>query len=335
MDAGRFLTLSTALVLGSCASDAPAPPAVSPVAEAAAFTAPANPDARPGRPGTPAAPAPAPGPAGPPRDPGPSVPGPDSAAPPRPSLMGRAAIAAANLEARTPSAADAFVGGVQVFAFAPGRIYEVWTAPLRVTVLTLAEGERVTATAAGDTLRWRIGEAISGTGAGARVNVLIKPLETGLQTNLVLTTTRGVYLLHLRSGPDDAFNAAVAWDEAALRPQTPRPAPDSPVPPDLAVVEPAGPIDAAYRIEPRGRAPRWTPVSVFNDGVRTFIVLDPRVAVDEAPALFVIADGEAQMTNYRQAGDRLIVDRVFDVAELRLGVRRPQVVRIHRLEARR
>ena len=48
--------------------------------------------------------------------------------------------------------------------------------------------------------------------------------------------------------------------------------------------------------------------------------------------LFVIApDGETQMANYRQAGGLFIVDRVFERAELRLGDRRPQIVRIRRL----
>ena len=66
--------------------------------------------------------------------------------------------------------------------------------------------------------------------------------------------------------------------------------------------------------------------------MRTFITFPPDLQIDEAPALFVIAaDGEAQMVNYRQAGGLFIVDRVFDRAELRLGDRRPQIVRLRRL----
>ncbi|WP_313552932.1 TrbG/VirB9 family P-type conjugative transfer protein [Brevundimonas sp.] len=85
-------------------------------------------------------------------------------------------------------------------------------------------------------------------------------------------------------------------------------------------------------MDPRGRAPRWTPTAVFNDGTRTFITFSPDLQVDEAPALFVIApDGEAEMVNYRQQGGLFLVDRVFDRAELRLGDRRPQIVRLHRL----
>lgn len=242
---------------------------------------------------------------------------------------GRAAIAVANQAARAPSRADGFVGGVQVFAWSPGRVFEVWTAPLRVTTLTLGEGEILVSKAAGDTIRWQIGEVASGAGAARRIHVLLKPLERGLETNLVLTTNRRVYLLDLKSGAAAAFNAAIAWDEPvasmAGTDVEERKGADP-------LVTPQGPLDARYRIEPQGRRARWTPSSVFNDGLRTFIAFDADLQVDEAPVLFVLApDGEAQLVNYRQQGGLFVVDRLFDRAELRLGGRRPQVVRILRL----
>ena len=256
---------------------------------------------------------------------------------------GRRAIVAANSEARAPSRSDAFVGGVQVFAWSPGRVFEVWTAPLRVTTLTLGEGETLVSKAAGDTLRWQIGETTSGSGADQRTHVLLKPLERGLETNLVLTTTRRVYFLELRSGSADGFNAAVAWDVTPLNAADTLSHEDtvgeSPGATQEAsriadpVVTPQGVLDARYRIEPQGRRPRWTPTAVFNDGARTFVAFADDLQVDEAPALFVIApDGEAQLVNYRQSGGLFVVDRVFDRAELRLGDRRPQIVRLQRLE---
>lgn len=252
--------------------------------------------------------------------------------PPAEAPSGRAAIAQANRSARAASRADAFVGGVQVFGWADGRVYEVWTAPLRVTTLTLAPGETVTAKAAGDTVRWQIGESQSGAGAAARTHVLIKPLQAGLETNLVLTTSQRVYFLTLRSGGADAFNAAIAWDYGFAASNPPAGDPPSGLPPvDVQAATPQGPLDARYRIEARGRAPRWTPTAVFNDGTRTFITLSPGAAIDEAPALFVRAGAELQLVNYRQADGVLIVDRLFDEAELRLGDRRPQIVRIRRL----
>jgi len=260
-------------------------------------------------------------------------------APGRSAASGRRAIVAANSEARAASRSDAFVGGVQIFAWSPGRVFEVWTAPLRVTTLTLGDGETLVSRAAGDTVRWQIGETTSGAGPDQRTHVLLKPLERGLETNLVLTTNLRVYYIELKSGPADGFNAAVAWNTpagayaspftgagGAGAPGGPRPIPDP-------VATPEGPLDARYRIEPQGRRARWTPTAVFNDGARTFIAFADDLQTDEAPALFVLAaDGEAQLVNYRQAGGLFIVDRVFDRAELRLGDRRPQIVRIRRLQ---
>ncbi|MEH6664485.1 MAG: TrbG/VirB9 family P-type conjugative transfer protein [Brevundimonas sp.] len=246
-------------------------------------------------------------------------------------VAGPPAIEAANRAARTASRSDRFEGGTQVFAWAPGRVFEVWTAPLRVTTLTLGQGETLISRAAGDTVRWQIGEAISGEGPDQRTHVLLKPLERGLETNLVLTTNQRVYLIELRSGGAGAFNAAVRW-RAPAPAQNPVTAAGPPVPagPD-PVVRPQGPLDAGYRLESRGRRPAWAPAAVFNDGRRTFIAFDTETPMDEAPALFVIAsDGRAQLTNYRQSGGVFIVDRVVEAAELRLGGRRSQVVRILR-----
>ena len=97
------------------------------------------------------------------------------------------------------------------------------------------------------------------------------------------------------------------------------------------ILDPEARFDGRYAIRPQGHRPRWTPTSVFNDGRRTFITFDADLQVDEAPALFVIAaDGERQLVNYRQIGGLFVIDRLFDQAELRLGDRRPQIVRLVR-----
>lgn len=250
-----------------------------------------------------------------------------------PVRIGRRAIAEANVEARAASRSDRFEGGVQVFAWSPGRVYEVWTSPLRVTTLTLGEGETLIAKAAGDTVRWQVGEARSGDAVAGRTHVLLKPLQRGLETNLVLTTDRRVYLVALKSGAPEAFNPAIAWDTpspaAAADLVEPEPMPES------GPVRPQGPLNARYAIEGRARA-AWTPTAVFDDGRRTFLVFGPGLEATEAPALFVIGpDGDAQYVNYRQSGGLFIADRLFDRAELRIGDRRPQIVRIRRLEGGR
>ena len=233
-----------------------------------------------------------------------------------PVALGRSAIEAANTEARQASRADRFVGGVQVFEWRPGRIYEVWAAPMRVTTLTLAPGETVVSKAAGDTVRWQLAETASGDGAARRVHILLKPLERDLETNMVLTTSRRVILIALRSGAASGFNAAVAWDVE------PSPAEaDGPREMD-------GPIET-YTMAPVGRAPRWMPLAVFADGRATHIVLPPDAGA--TPVLVAkTSDGQDRLINYRQQGAVLSTDLVLDQAELRVGGARPRIVRLAR-----
>jgi len=253
-----------------------------------------------------------------------------------PAATGQTAIAAANARAREASRSEAFVGGVQVFTYDAGRVYEVWTAPLRVTTLTLAPGETIVSKAAGDTVRWQIGETTSGQGPAQRAHVMIKPLARGLETNLVLATSQRVYLLQLQSGPPETFNASVTWDVGAvLAPAAAALGGDAAATAPDPLVTPAGPLDARFKIQPRGRRPAWTPTAVMTDGVHTFLSFPPELAAQEAPALFVVGPGgEAQLVNYRQQDGLWVVDRVFDEAELRVGDKHPQVVRIVRTGGR-
>lgn len=211
--------------------------------------------------------------------------------------------------------------GERRLVWGPGRVFAVRAAPLRVTALVLPPGETLLTRAAGDTIRWKIGEARSGGGEAERALVLLKPLERGLATNLVLATSKRLYLIDLVSGGAEDFDASVSWiieDEALAQP---------------IVVAGTDPTRAGrYVIEPRGRAPRWTPVAVHDDGRRTVVEFGAELAEDEAPALFDLgADGERRLIAWRQVGRTYVVDRLLERAELRLGARRPQVVRIRRL----
>jgi len=245
----------------------------------------------------------------------------------------RRALGQAHAAARAVSSEDRFEGGVRVFAWAPGRVYEIWAAPLRVTTLTLSPGEVLIDRAAGDTVRWQVGQATSGAGAEVRTHVLLKPLQSHLATNLILTTNRRIYLIELRSAGSEAFNTAARWEPEVLPVEPPREPVEVSLPPPL--IDPEAMIEAGYRIEPQGARQPWTPTSVFNDGRRTFITFAPDMQFNEGPALFVIGqDGERQLVNYRQVGGLFIVDQVLERAELRLGDRRHQAVRIHRTGTR-
>lgn len=76
-----------------------------------------------------------------------------------------------------------------------------------------------------------------------------------------------------------------------------------------------------------GDSPAWRPLRVYTDGEKTYIQFPRAMAFGSAPALVGLDnDGgwfsspSQQMVNYRIAGDRYVVDRVLDRAELVSGV---------------
>lgn len=73
----------------------------------------------------------------------------------------------------------------------------------------------------------------------------------------------------------------------------------------------------------------------FDDGRQVFVEFPAGIAQGEVPPLWVIgSSGQAELVNYRVRGRYIVVDRLFGAAELRLGGRRQQRVRIERTHAR-
>ncbi len=62
-------------------------------------------------------------------------------------------------------------------------------------------------------------------------------------------------------------------------------------------------------------------MQVFDDGRQTFVAFPSTVAEGDMPPLFVIgADGKStELVNYRVEGRHMVVDRLFQTAELRMG----------------
>lgn len=240
-----------------------------------------------------------------------------------------ARVEAANAAARVEPRRDGYFNAVQVFPFSPGALYQVYVAPGQITDIALEPGERLTGAgpvAAGDTVRWIIGNTESGNDDTRRVHVLVKPTRPAIETNLVINTDRRTYLIELRSY-DKPYMPSVAWFYPESRSSRARTAPPAPVLPEIA--------QRRYRYAIEGDKPPWRPVGVYDDGRKVYIEFSPGIVQGEMPPLFVIGPaGRPELVNYRTYGNVLIVDRLFAAAELRLGDERQQKVRIVRSDGR-
>jgi type IV secretion system protein VirB9 len=201
-------------------------------------------------------------------------------------------------------------------------------AVLQVCDVELQPGEQVSSVNLGDAVRWLVEPALSGGGDDAIQHLVIKPLDVGLETSLMVTTNRRTYHLRLRSHrteymPRVAFSypesAVSKW--AAVKKQA---ASQQARKGSTTKNEYLGNLDFAYRVN--GNAP-FKPSRVYNDGVKTIIEMPSTFSQGEAPTLLVIRESGSMfkkddevIVNYRIQDGRYIVDTLFEKAVLVAGV---------------
>lgn len=246
-------------------------------------------------------------------------------------------VVAANAAARVQPVKDGFLNAIQQYPWTDGALYQVYAAPGQVTDIALQEGEQLVGAgpvAAGDTVRWIIGDTISGAGGTTRVHILVKPTRPDLSTNLVINTDRRTYHLELRAGAS-AYMASVSWTYPqdalmALKRRNAAAVAAAPVAAGLDIAS----LNFRYRVD--GDKVPWKPLRAFDDGRQVFIEFPAAVTQGEIPPLFVNgAAGDSELVNYRVQGRFMVVDRLFAAAELRLGDKHSeQHVRIVREDGR-
>jgi type IV secretion system protein VirB9 len=263
------------------------------------------------------------------------IPGARSAPEPRDP---RQRVDLANAAARVQPSRSGYLNAVQVYPYAEGALYQVYAAPGQVTDIALQEGEQLVGSgpvAAGDTVRWIIGDTESGTANAKRVRILVKPTRPDVITNLVINTDRRTYHMELRS-TERTYMASVSWiypqDQLiALRRRN-------------ALADAATPVEAnldvdaiRFRYAIEGDNPPWRPLRAFDDGKKVYIEFPRGISQGEMPPLFIVGpEGKtSELVNYRVHGNHMVVDRLFAAAELRLGDRGSEHrVRIVRTDGR-
>jgi P-type conjugative transfer protein TrbG len=214
---------------------------------------------------------------------------------------------------------------------------------LQVTDIELEPGEVVTQVNVGDTTRWSVESAVSGSGSEQTQHLIVKPRDIGLTTSLVVTTDHRTYHLILVSDEKEFMHSVrfVYDHEKTAQPaSTPMPAAAAPTPtPRRVAADPPRPrhqpldgkrvalmeaddTDDGYVVS--GKAD-WRPVTVYSKGGKTYIEMPASVRHKEAPVLFEetrkgLFHHEKILVNYRVKGQWYVVDKVIDKGTLVSGV---------------
>lgn len=105
-------------------------------------------------------------------------------------------------------AGTAYKAGLVTFAYGSG-IPTVVCALLELTDLAFEKGESILSVQLGDSVRWNIESAISGSANDSVDHLIVKPLEAGLKTSMLITTDRRTYHIRLKSTEADFMPAVV------------------------------------------------------------------------------------------------------------------------------
>jgi type IV secretion system protein VirB9 len=160
--------------------------------------------------------------------------------------------------------------------------------PFQVCDVALQPGERVTDIHVGDSARWIVGPAETGSGTSRTTHLIIKPTDAGLVSSMLVYTDVRTYSIKLISTqaqwtPLTAFSypetARAAWAKygAATADNV------------LAGSTASGGGDVGFGYRWSGDTP-WRPTQIYSQGGKTVILFPNEMQYGTAPALIGLAD---------------------------------------------
>lgn len=230
--------------------------------------------------------------------------------------------------------------GRVIYVFGQG-IPVMVCAPLRVCAVELQAGEHLQSQPQiGDSRRWEITPVISGSGLDEAPILIVKPIEAGLETDLILPTDRRTYVVRLVSdstrfisrlafeypGEERAKWATFQAQQDAVKRDVETMAEQQRTKDKQADALPMadGALDNLYFDYKVNGDPAYRPERVFDDGVHTYLIYPNDGRFREMPTLLMVVNGKTELVNFRVDGPRYIVDRLFDKAVLVVGVGKKQ-----------
>lgn len=211
------------------------------------------------------------------------------------------------------------IGSVYNFEYKPESLYEINCKAGYITDIALKPGEAVVHIAAGDTLQWMVDRST----VGNVTHIYVKPKVESARTNMIINTQLHSYRLVLNA--TDTYTPMVTWqftDEDAA---------------EQAAIERSEEIrksfqnrstdgkhgvqlNFAYKLKKKKNVDESIyPKTVFDDGIRTYIVI-PKNNRYDLPVLYNVEhDGKLTLVNYRVKGSMMIADRCFKHARLSFG----------------
>jgi len=236
-----------------------------------------------------------------------------------------------SLKWQTAKAQSPILSADGVVRFAYGQYQPVITCkPLNLCDIELEAGEEIQGILIGDSVRWNEGDngipvVYSGEATKLVPHLVLKPSQAGLDTTLMVTTSRRTYMIKLRSASLDYVERAGFYyphqeiinyqlTAGQIRDKTPLSRPNSIID-DLQTS--GRRLNYGYTVE--NQSYDWRPSQVFDDGISVFIKMPTKVFARDLPSICVISvndSSECEMINFRYVNGYYIIDKLFRQAKL-------------------
>lgn len=228
------------------------------------------------------------------------------------------------------------VGGTQFYDYDEHRQFPIVTRPLALTTILLESGEiPIGVPYMSDTMRWEMTGDVWRTTDGRDIQmIMIKPLEVGLSTNMIVATNRRIYQFVLTSTRDNYMPMVrfrypmdgigrfiTASNPIGERHNTTNFS-------NFARNERGEPVGEFLSFNYRIKGgwwligafkPEWMPIEAWDNGRQTFIRLPRGVLFRDFPVVF---EERNYIVNYRIEDNVMILDKLIRKATLRLDGKR-------------
>jgi len=236
----------------------------------------------------------------------------------KPTLTGKeAAKESTESSMQSPSK---WTHGTMYYDFDADFTYEIYCQPYRVTDIQLEPGEQVIEMPfLSESKVWEIGAGVSRVGGVDTQHFFLKPAYSGLETSFIIITDKRVYHLMLKSFKD-VYMTQVKWEYPNTMPFSLNSSilnnNTNKLSKETLSVDPAF-LSFDYKMTYSVfKKPYWLPQRVYDDGKRTYIVMDETVLHMTSPVLFNEKD---ERINYSVNKNLIVINELIEKLTLRVG----------------
>lgn len=211
-------------------------------------------------------------------------------------------------------------GRLRSYSYHPDYVYEIHCQTYHTTDIQLEPGEKVLEVPyISEPDVWQIASGVSIVDGQAMQHFFIKPDFTKLISNLIIVTDRRVYHIELKSF-SDYYMPIVRWTYPLDSIKKFSPSQNTIVnkylDTSISTIRPEF-LSFDYKMtHPMFNKPSWLPKQVYDDGSKTYIVLDEKSLHTDLPVLF---NERNELVNYRIQKNLFIIDQLITKVTLRLG----------------